>query len=45
MPLSFIISQLKLQGGCIPGDGGQVAVTGSWYNSIFNLLLLSGQLF
>lgn len=41
MPLSFILSHLQLKGGCIPaGDGGQVDVTGSWYNKVFTLLLL-----
>lgn len=39
MPLSLILLRLKWQGGCSPtGDGGQVDVTGSWYNNVFNLI-------
>lgn len=38
--LSFILSHLRLKGGCSPtGDGGQVDVTGIWYNNVFTLLL------
>lgn len=40
MPLSFVLSHLQLKGGCSPtGDGGQGAVTGSWYNNVFTTLL------
>lgn len=38
MLLSVIFSHLQLKGGCSPTrDGGQVDVTGSWYNNVFTL--------